>query len=353
MPPDSSPPVPAAPPGRPPARSVRRGPAWFLEAFGPLIALLVLCTIVAALSPDFRRPENARNIIHQMSFVGIVAVGMTYVIILGGIDLSVGSMVALLGGCGLMLLKYLAGAEASAPMSIGAAVAVMVLGGLVLGVVNGTVIAIGRIAPFVATLGTMVIFRSVVLWIADGGEIPGRLPRFAKVAAPWFNLPILKTSRGGVMEVYGAIIVFAFVAVAAQIILRKTTLGLNIKAIGDNPTAARYAGIKVRAVTIITYAIAGLTCGIAAVMNSSRLNSVSSSTAGFMYELDAIAAVVIGGTRMRGGAGSVVGTVIGVLILGVISNMLNMLDVSTHLQGLVKGGIIIAAVLLQRFRRDG
>ena len=331
--------------------AARRPDIWTLiERYGSLFTLLVLVAVVAFLSPDFRKPENPLNILRQYSFVGIVAVGMTYVIILGGIDLSVGSMVALLGGAGIMLLNTLADHEVPTWLMLCAAAATMIGGGVVLGALNGTAITAGRIAPFVVTLGTMAIFRSVVLAAADGSEIRSMVPAFGEIASRGVDLPI-HSSRGSPLELTLPMVAFITVAAVGQFVLSCTAFGRRVLAIGDNATAARYAGVPLSRVTIAVYAISGLCCGIAALLNSSRLNSVASSSLGSMYELDAIAAVVIGGTRMRGGAGSVFGTVIGVLILGVVGNMLNMLDVSPHLQGLVKGLIIIAAVLVQRFGR--
>ncbi len=323
-----------------------------IERFGPLVALILLivgtAAVEAARTPPadraFLTTRNFANILGQWSYVGIVAIGITFVIILGGIDLSVGSMVALAAGAGIYALNAVASHGDTTAIAVAAAVCI--LGGTLLGLFNGLVIAKGRIAPFVATLGTLAMFRSLILAPAEGSEIRSNVMAFGDfggiaIPIPWIGpeghaLPI----RLGVMVFFGA-------AIIAHLILTRTTFGRGVFAIGDNAKAARYAGIKIGLTTTTVYAIAGLTCGIAALLNASRLNSVSSSSLGLFYELDAIAAVVIGGTRLQGGAGRIFGTVVGVLILGVVSNMLNMLQVSNFYHGLVKGLIIIAAVLVQ------
>lgn len=346
-----------------------------------MVALALLVVILSMYSEPFRKPENFVKILNQWSFVGIVAIGMTWVIIVGGIDLSVGSMVALLAGAGMIAMNKVYAQQVfdalpadlqtsttvadvlmTAPQeikdkvsvwpAIGIGSVIMIVGGALLGLLNGAGITVGRLAPFIATLGTMAIFRSVILASADGSEIRSSVETFGELASPsqGITIPGLETSRGKPIIATWPIVVFVVLAVVAELSLRLTTFGRQVLAIGDNPAAARYAGVRVGRVTTLVYMLAGLLCGVAAFLNSSRLNSVSSSQTGMMYELDAIAAVVIGGTSMRGGSGWIVGTVVGVLLLGVIDNMLLMLDVNTHLQGLVKGCIIIAAVLFQRSR---
>lgn len=326
-------------PSRRPARDWRA----LAQVYGPLAALAVLVVGTALVErlrfdPEMRaflKVQNLLNILHQQSYVGIIAVGMTFVIILAGIDLSVGAMFALLGGAAVYALNATFDASQSTTLAITAAFAVCMLGGPVLGGLNGLAVTWGRIAPFIATLGTMVIFRSLIVAPAEASEIRSQVMAFEQVArgAP----PYFRTS----------VVVFLVLAVLAQLLLTRTSYGLQVFAIGDNARAARYAGIKVERVTLLTYALLGFTCGVSALLFSSRLNAVATSSYGLGYELDAIAAVVIGGTRLQGGVGRVWGTVIGVLILGVVNNMLNMLAVSNHYQGLVKGLIILAAVLVQ------
>jgi ribose transport system permease protein len=235
-----------------------------------------------------------------------------------------------------------------------AAVGTMLLGGPLLGALNGLVITKGRITPFIATLGTMVIFRSLSLVFVDGGEYRASAAGFAGLAQPdWM---------GDWSRRFTALLFFAL-AIVLGVVLKRTWFGTAVHAVGDNETAARYAGIKLDRVRIATYALCGLMCGIAAFIVSTRMNSIASAQTGQLYELDAIAAVVVGGASMRGGLGSILGTVVGVLILGVVNNMLNMISSSdtlkalglegvniAHLQGLVKGLIIIAAVFVQRSR---
>ncbi len=324
----------------------------FFERFGPLIALVLLIAgaaiVEAARVPAdqraFMSAQNFANILGQGSYVGIVALGMTFVIILGGIDLSVGSMVALAAGAGVYTLNAMVGRGDA--MAVVMAAAVCVLGGAVLGLTNGVVIAKGRIAPFVATLGTLAIYRALILAPADGSEIRSQVAAFGEAGG--FTIPLPWIGSGGsAVKLKIGVLIFLGAAVAAHFALTRTVFGRRVFAIGDNPTAARYAGINIPAVTIVVYGIAGLTCGVAALLLASRMNSVSSASTGTLYELDAIAAVVIGGTRLQGGAGRIWGTVIGVLILGVVGNMLNMLQVSNFYHGLVKGLIIMAAVVVQ------
>lgn len=340
------------PPMRLPPRVVRG-----LERFGPLVALLALI-VGTALVEIYRVPADHRvflsfanfnNILGQSSFVGIVAVGMTFVILLGGIDLSVGAMVALAGGLAIHAMNAVATSNLEAPretLGIAAAIGVCLIAGPLLGLFNGALIARGRIAPFVATLGTLAMFRSLVVAPVQGSEIRSQVPDYRHLGASTIEIPGLGID-GDVLPLRVSILVFFALAVGAHFVLNRTVFGRRVYAIGDNPQAARYAGVPVRRVTACVYAISGLCCGVAALLVSSRQNSIASSSTGMFYELDAIAAVVIGGTRLQGGAGRVFGTVVGVLMLGVITNMLSMLDVPTYYRDLVKGVIIILAVLAQ------
>lgn len=331
-----------------------------LGALGPLLALallvggtgLVEMATVPADERAFFKPRNLLNIVSQSSYTGIVAVGMTFVIALGAIDLSVGSMLALAAGVGVMAMNGASEAGAGPVASAIVGVAAMLGAGAACGLANGLLVTLGRLAPFIATLGTMAAFRSIILASADGGELRSGVRAFGEIAGWGVPLPI-RTDRGVPLMLTAPTIGFVACVLIGQVVLWGTVLGRHVLAVGGNPVAARYAGVPVRRVTAAVFTIAGLCCGLAAVLNASRMNSVSSSTAGVLVELDAIAAVVIGGTRLQGGGASVLGTFLGVLILGVISNMLTMLDVSDHLQGLVKGCIIVAAVLVQRQRAPG
>lgn len=339
-----------------PTRSIS---AW-LRALAPLAALCLLILGTAAVEyatvePDsraFLTPRNFANIARQWSFVGIVAVGMTYVIILGGIDLSVGSAAALVAGLGLEALNRAASADWSPLACTVLAAGIMLAGGLGLGLLNGLGVTLGRLAPFIATLATMAAYRSVVLAMADGSEIRSSVSGFGALGTG--SVPTgLPDGLGGRLALGYPVLVFLALALVAELVLRRTSFGMAVRAIGGNPVAAKYAGVRATRVTLAVYAVSGFCAGLAALLVASRMNSVASSTMGLMWELDAIAAVVIGGTAMGGGRGSVLGTVVGVLILGVIQNMLNMLEVSTHLQGLIKGCMIVAAVLVQRIGARG
>jgi len=338
--------------------------AWrnILERFGPLAALLALIAGTAIIEHfkvadpadrAFLTARNFANIFGQWSYVGFVALGMTFVIILGGIDLSVGALVAVVAGGAVYALNAAVEQGGFSPgLAVAVGCAVCLLAGPLLGLINGFMISKGRLAPFVATLGTLAIYRSLILAPSDGSEIRSSVSEFATIGAATLTVPFI-TSGDSPVNIRVSVIVLVVCAVLAQLLLSRTVFGRQVFAIGDNAVSARYAGIRADRITMLVYALCGLGCGIAALFQSSRLNSVSSSTLGLYYELDAIAAVVIGGTRLQGGAGSIFGTVVGVLIMGVTSNMLNMLDVSTHYQGLVKGCIIIGAVLLQRLLSRG
>jgi ribose transport system permease protein len=358
-----------------------------LERLGPLLALVVLIVLTAVCekymrgTSAFLTTQNWANILRQWSFVGVIAIGMTFVIISGGIDLSVGSLVALAGGLGIWLMNtaivaariiadndaarkqhlddlamsidmpltlpfsaarewiarafvsmHLSGSETS---GIAIAFVSIVLIGLLCGWINGMLVAKGRLAPFIATLGTMAAFRSIIMSLLDGSEVRSESYNLFRIpgSGPW------------------PATTFFVIVILAAILLRLTRYGRYVVAIGANERAAIYSAVNVDRVKLLTYALSGGCCGIAALLLASRMNSIASASAGVLYELDAIAAVAIGGTRMRGGSGSIIGTVVGVLILGVIGNMLGILNVSPYLQGLVKGVIIIAAVLMQRVNR--
>jgi len=329
-----------------------------LQRWGPLIALAVLVLAVSVYDWArhgefvFLSPANVINVLHNWSFVGIIAVGMTFVIIAGGIDLSVGSLVAFAGGLAIWLMnRAIAGGwpEGAAVVLAGA---VAIATGTLAGLLNGAIVTQGRVAPFIATLGGLAAYRSLALTLADGGEFRSASPTwFATLGNQGIPLPMLTNRYGNPLVLPWPVLVFAGVALAGWVVLTRTRYGRYVYAIGCNELAARYSAVRVDRVKALTYTLVGGLTGLAALLNASRMNSVSSGNSALMWELDAIAAVVIGGTRMAGGAGSIRGTVVGLLLLGVIANMLNLLQVSPYLQGLVKGTIIVAAVLVQRGRR--
>jgi ribose transport system permease protein len=330
-------------------------PVWWVPA-AALVALIVF-TIVYEVATKGEsiliRPENLLNILRQVSFVGIIAMGMTLVITLGGIDLSVGSLVAFLGGLGILVMNGLMNRQNGEGISVVVAFAVILIAGTVAGLVNGLLVSKGKLAPFIATLGGLAAYRSLAMALVEGGEYRSQsLELFSFLGAGGIPIPgtnIAPRAPSPVPLLFPwPVLVFAAVAIIAWVVLNRTALGRYIIAIGSNERSAIYSAVKVDRVQLLTYSILGLCTGIGAALVASRLSSISSSSSGTLYELDVIAAVVIGGTRMRGGSGTIVGTVIGVLMLGVIQNMLNLLQVSVYLQGLVKGLVIIGAVLLQR-----
>ncbi|WP_394244171.1 ABC transporter permease [Vibrio astriarenae] len=303
--------------------------------FAPLIALFVLIAISSIASEHFLMPRNLTNILRQVSYTGIIALGMTFVIIAGGIDLSVGSALALVGALIIMLLNYFGVGWLSVSIAI---VSAMFLGAL-FGAINGLLTTVGKITAFVATLATMSIYRSLTLYISDAGEVVSYNPQFPKIGTGYFlELPI-------------PVWVFFILAIVAHVLLKHTAFGRHVCAVGSNAKVATYSAINVQKIIFLTFVLLGFTVGVSAVMLSSRLNSISPGDAGLFYELDVIAAVVIGGTAMSGGKGSIWGTVVGAIILGIINNMLNLMGVSPYLQGTVKGLVILIAVLMQ-FKRS-
>ena len=303
------------------------------KPFLALAALLIVCMVS---NEHFRSPQNLINITRQVSYTGIVALGMTFVIIAGGIDLSIGSLLALAGVSGIMLMGKIADPAAAVLAAFAVTLGIGILGGAV----NGAIITLGKVPSFIATLGTLSIYRSLSLYMADAGTVSSGNDMFRSLgSAAFLGLPLPAWIFFGLAVVFG-------------VVLRQTSLGRHICATGANPKAAEYAAIRTSVIRFITYAIAGFTAGVSAFLFSTRLNSISSTDAGLSYELDAIAAAIIGGTAMNGGRGSIAGTVAGVFILGIISNALDMWGAPVNLQGLVKGSIIIVAVLIQRQRNS-
>jgi len=326
-----------------PARASRRGlPS--MTVLGPILALLVLLAIGVFLNENFLSYANITNVLARSAFIGIIAVGMTFVITAGGLDLSVGSMAAFIAG--LMILVM----NAALP-SMGIGVPIILLGmatavvaGLAAGFLNGFLITTLGIEAFIVTLGSMGIYRSLVTWLADGGTLS------LDFGLRTFYRPVY---YDGILGVSWPIIVFAVVVILGEIAMRSAVFGRHCAAIGSNDQVAKYSSINVNRVRLMTYVLLGLLVGIATIMYVPRLGSASAST-GLLWELEAIAAVIIGGTVLKGGFGRVWGTVIGVLILSLIGNILNLTDlVSPYLNGAIQGAIIILAVILQREGRAG
>ncbi|MBN3763306.1 ABC transporter permease [Burkholderia sp. Ac-20365] len=314
-----------------------------LHGLGPLAGLIVLCIAGTLLNRDFATVDNMMNVLTRTSFIGIIAVGMTFVIISGGIDLSVGSMAALIAGIMIWLMNALAAAHGLAPLTIvliGIASA-FVLGG-VFGCAHGLLITKGRIEPFIVTLGTLGIFRAVLTWLADGGALT-----LDNNLSDLYG-PVYYASLFGVPV---PIWVFLVVAAGGALILNRTAFGRHVQAIGSNEQVSRYAAIRVDTVKIVTYVLLGICVGVATVLYVPRLGSATPTT-GLLWELEAIAAVVVGGTALKGGEGRVVGTVIGAILLSVIANILNLTSIiSVYLNAAVQGVVIIVVAFLQRGRR--
>ena len=318
--------------------AVQKKRAWMdiLNESKPFLALAALLIVCMVSNEHFRSPQNLINITRQVSYTGIVALGMTFVIIAGGIDLSIGSLLALAGVSGIMLMGKIADPAAAVLAAFAVTLGIGILGGAV----NGAIITLGKVPSFIATLGTLSIYRSLSLYMADAGTVSSGNDMIRSLgSAAFLGLPLPAWIFFGLAVVFG-------------VVLRQTSLGRHICATGANPKAAEYAAIRTSGIRFITYAIAGFTAGVSAFLFSTRLNSISSTDAGLSYELDAIAAAIIGGTAMNGGRGSIAGTVAGVFILGIISNALDMWGAPVNLQGLVKGSIIIVAVLIQRQRNS-
>jgi ribose/xylose/arabinose/galactoside ABC-type transport system permease subunit len=293
--------------------------------FGTLIGLLFLCAVLWALTPHFLTISNLLNIVQQTSINAIVAAGMTFVIISGGIDLSVGSIVALSG----VVLGTLLQSGQPVAVAIPAAAAV----GIGCGLLNGALVSCGRLPPFIATLGMMSVARGAALVFTEGRPVSGFGEGFRWLAT------------GKVGFVPAPVIVMLLVYAVAHIVLTRTTFGRYVYAIGGNEEATRLSGVAVRFHKTAIYGVSGLMSAVAAIVLTARLNSAQ-PIAGMMYELDAIAATVIGGTSLMGGEGSLGGTLVGALIMGVLRNGLNLLGVSSFLQQIVIGAVIVGAVLV-------
>ncbi|MGO3497058.1 MAG: ABC transporter permease [Staphylococcus equorum] len=301
----------------------------YLEKIIPFIGLILLVIIISALNSAFLEPSNLFNLLRQVSINGLIAFGMTFVILTGGIDLSVGSTLAL--SSAMVAILMVSGVDSIIALLLGC------IFGAVLGAVNGLLITLGKMAPFIATLATMTVFRGLTLVITDGNPITNLNGSYA------FQL----FGRGYFLGIPVPGVTMFVTFIILYILLHKTVFGRQTYAMGGNEKAAFISGIKVNKLKIMIYSLAGLMSAMAGAILTSRLNSAQ-PTAGMSYELDAIAAVVLGGTSLTGGKGRILGTLIGVLIIGVLNNGLNLLGVSSFYQQVVKGVVIIIAVLIDR-----
>jgi ribose transport system permease protein len=293
----------------------------------PILIFAAVIIAVAVLVPSFFQPNNLLNVGRQSAIVGIIAVGMTFVILTGGIDLSVGAILALSGVTTAILINN--------GLIVPLAVVAGLLVGVAAGVINGVGVAVLKVQPFIMTLATMVAIQGLSLRLTDGG------PKSFSNMNGFFDF----IGSGNILGIPGPFLVFLVVAVAGILVLRYLAFGRYIYAIGGSMEAARLSGVRTTRTVILAYSISGLCAGLAGVMTAARLG-VGDPTAGSLSNLDAITAVVIGGTSLMGGIGGAVGTVFGAILLAILSNVMNLLGISPFDQQIVKGAVIVIAVLI-------
>lgn len=307
-------------------------------AIAPFLALAALFVLGALVNPSFIGIDNILNVLTRSSFIAIIAVGATFVISAGGLDLSVGSMAALVAGIMILFLNSAAIDGNFAMLAAGVVIAIGVGAGA--GLVNGAVTTLGRIEPFIVTLGTMAIYRSVTVWLANGGSIAMKSSEMRNLFRPVYT----GTFLGLPIPVW----IIIAVGLLGAFILYKTSFGRHVIAVGSNEDVARYSGIHVNRVRAMTYVIQGICVAIAVVVYVPRLGAATTTT-GMLWELQAITAVVIGGTALKGGVGRIWGTICGAFMLEIVGNIMVLSNfVSEYLIGAVQGVIIIIAMLVQR-----
>ncbi len=303
----------------------------WIKRFLPFVSLLALCTLIAVLEPKFLSAGNLAGVARQTAVITTMAIGMTMVMVAGGIDLSVGSMMALTAVLGALSMV------AGAPVLLG--ILVCIAAGAMFGIINGTAVAMLKIPPFIVTLGAMGIYRGVALLITDGTAVVGLPNSFGYLA------------EGNLFGVFPVpLLIVLVVALVIHFLLTRTQAGRYCYAIGSNVEAARYAGVRVSRYQIMFYVILGALAGLAGAIESARLVT-GQPTAGEGYELRVIAAVVIGGGSLAGGQGTVIGTIIGSLIMGVLANGANLLGISSFTQQVIIGAVIVLAVTFDEFQR--
>ena len=316
----------------------RRGLDLDLRAIAPFVALVALIAFGAALNPNFVSLDNLMNVLTRSAFIAIIAIGATFVISAGGLDLSVGSMAAFVAGTMILFINAAPVGEGAALLAAAMTLALVV--GALCGLANGLFVTVGRLEPFIVTLGTMGIFRALTIWLAEGGSIAMKDQAVRAAYRPVYFGEFL----GLPIPIWAILVVAALAALR----LNRTPFGRHVIAVGSNEEVARYSGIPVGRVRTLTYVIQGVCVAIAILVYVPRLGSATATT-GLMWELQAITAVVIGGTALRGGVGRIWGTVCGALILELIGNIMVLSDiVSEYLIGAVQGAIIIVAMLVQR-----
>lgn len=302
-----------------------------LNKMRPLIGLILFSVIISFLSPRFLTKSNLMNVFRQTSINGIIAAGMTFVILTGGIDLSVGSI---LGFSGAIAAGLLAGGY-----NIFIALLASLVIGAIAGIFNGIIITKGKVQPFIATLAMMILLRGATLVYTSGRPIA--IP--ADTVSPIFR----KLGAGYLFGIPVPVIIMIVIFLICYVVLNASKFGRHLYAVGGNEKAAKLSGVNTDRVKIAAYAISGVLAAVAGIIVTSRLSSAQ-PTAGDGYELDAIAAVVLGGTSLVGGQGTVIGTIIGALIIGILNNALNLMDVQSYYQMIAKAVVILVAVLLDR-----
>ncbi|MCS4240953.1 ribose transport system permease protein [Rhizobium sp. BIGb0125] len=311
---------------------------WDLRAVAPFVALALLLVLGTIANPNFIGIDNLLNVITRSAFIAIIALGATYVISAGGLDLSVGSMVAFVAS--LMILFINSGTIADPTRMLLTAMVLALVIGAMCGLANGLITTIGRIEPFIATLGTMGIYRGLTTWLSQGGAITLRNSEIQAMYRPVYF--------GTVFGVPVPVLVIFITAAIAAFVLYRTRYGRHVIAVGSSEDVARYSGISVNRVRTIAYVVQGLCVAVAVLLYVPRLGSTSATT-GMLWELQAITAVVVGGTALRGGVGRIWGTVCGAFILEIVGNIMLLSNfVSEYLIGAIQGAIIIIAMLVQR-----
>jgi ribose transport system permease protein len=323
------------------ANSTRTQRSWKdldLRAVAPFVALLLLLILGTFANPNFLGVDNLLNVLTRSAFIAIIAIGATFVISAGGLDLSVGSMVAFVAS--LMIMFMNSGAIADPALMLVTAMVLAVVIGAACGWANGIITTVFQIEPFIATLGTMGIFRGLTTWLSQGGAITLRSPDLQNLYRPAYF--------GHVLGVPVPIIIIVATAAIGAFVLYRTRYGRHVIAVGSNEDVARYSGIPVNRVRTVTYIIQGLCVAVAVLLYVPRLGSTSATT-GTLWELQAITAVVVGGTALRGGVGRIWGTICGAFILEIVGNIMLLSNfISEYLIGAIQGAIIIIAMLVQR-----
>jgi ribose transport system permease protein len=307
--------------------------------YSVIVVFVAIILICGAFAPRFLNPNNLLNILRNTSTVGAIALGMTFVIIAGGIDLSSGPVMATAGAV-LILLQRMVRPDGTPVVPLPIAILACLAVALGFGFLNGITITKAKLPPFIVTLAVGIMARSITMYFCRGATIMGNnIPQFTRIG------------NGSLLGVPVPFLIVILIAVTFHVILTRSKFGTYVFAVGGNENAAMYSGIKVDRIRIMTYMIVGLCTGVAATIEMSRMAAVAAASSGNQYEFEAITAVIVGGTSLAGGRGRIIGTIVGFIILGIVNNMMIMLNISPYLSGAVKGAVILFAVLMQRRER--